>query len=125
MKTVLIVDDDIDFGRELAATLKNLKLNAHFAHSGMEGVRKYQENQYNIVFLCADIDNPDAFRTARAIRTIERHRGVAHVPIIGFSINGFQNECMEAGMNDYLRKPLDLELFKQSVHKWKRKINFD
>lgn len=125
MKTVLIVDDDIDFGRELAANLKNLKLNAHFAHSGMEGVRKYQENQYHMVFLCADIEEPDGFRTARAIRTIERHRGVAHVPIIGLSTNGSQSECMDSGMNDYLHKPIDQDMLKKAVQKWKRAINFD
>jgi len=125
MRTVLIVDDDIDFGRELAATLKSLKLNAHFAHSGMDAVRKYQENQYHLVFLCADIADPDGFKTARAIRTIERHRGVGEVPIVGFSTNGFSSECIDSGMNDYLHKPLDLELLKKAVTKWKRKVNYD
>lgn len=125
MITVLIVDDDIDFGRELAATLKSLKMNIHFAHSGMEAVRKYQDNQYHMIFLCADIEGPDGFRTAQAIRTIEKHRGQMVVPIIGISTNGFKAECIDAGMNDYLHKPFEIDTLKTVVNKWKRKINFD
>jgi CheY-like chemotaxis protein len=125
MKTILIVDDDINFGRELAATLKSLKMNAHFAHTGLDAVRKYQENQYHMIFLSADIVDPDGFKTAHAIRTIERHRGGMQIPIIGLSTNGFKAECIDAGMSDYLHKPLDLELLKNAVKKWKRTINLD
>lgn len=125
MKTILIVDDDIDFGRELAATLKSLKMNAHFAHTGMDAVRKYQENQYQMIFLSADIVDPDGLKTTRAIRTIERHRGGMQIPIIGLSSNGHMTDCIDAGMSDYLHKPLDLALLKNIVNKWKRTIVLD
>ncbi len=78
-----------------------------------------------MIFLSADIIDPDGFKTARAIRTIERHRGGMQVPIIGISTNGFKTECIDAGMSDYLHKPLDPDQFKNAVNKWKRTINLD
>lgn len=125
MKTMLIVDDDVDFCRELAAELKSLRFNCHIAHNGMEAVRKYQDNVYHIIFLNLDMPHSDGFKTMSAIRTIEKYRGASRIPIVGMSLNGFEKECLGSGMNDYLHKPVDQEQLKKTVNKWKRTVNYD
>ncbi len=125
MKTILIVDDDIDFCRDLAAQLKSLRLNAHFAENGMDAVRKFQDNNYQIVFLNVDMKDMDGFKTTSAIRTIERHRKISQIPIVGMSENGFEQDCLSSGMNDFLHKPLNSEKLRDTVNKWKRKIIYE
>lgn len=125
MKTMLIVDSDVDFCREFAAHLKSLSFNVHFANNGMDAVRKYQDNAYHIIFLNVDMPELDGFKTASAIRTIEHHRGASKIPIVGMSQNGFEDECKNSGMNDFLHKPVDQKSIKTMVDKWKRTVRYD
>lgn len=125
MKTMLIVDDDVDFCRELAAELKLMRVNCHIASNGMEAVRKYQDNLYHIIFLNVDMPHSDGFKAMSAIRTIEKHRGASQIPIVGMSSNGFEEDCLNSGMNDFLHKPLVQEQLKKTVNKWIRTVRYD
>jgi len=62
----------------------------------------------------------DGYEATRRIREIEAEAPAAHkqVPIIAMTANVFKEDidkCLEAGMNDHLGKPLDIEVVKQKL----------
>ena len=62
----------------------------------------------------------DGFAATRMIRDYEKPRG-KRVPIIAVTacaIRGDREKCLEAGMDDYISKPVDLEKLLALVNKW-------
>jgi CheY-like chemotaxis protein len=70
-----------------------------------------------------DIHMPemDGFEATRRIRAIEAERRSAQVPIIAMTANVFQEDiakCLEAGMNDHLGKPIDMDEVLRKLRKY-------
>jgi len=67
---------------------------------------------YNIVLMDCQMPVLDGFAASRAIRAIEKKKGLPAIPIIALTANalkGDRKRCLEAGMNDYLTKPIDAD----------------
>ena len=64
----------------------------------------------------------DGYEAARAIRRWEKDQGATRrLPIIALTahaMKGDRDRCLEAGMDDYLQKPLDVQLFRTAVARW-------
>jgi CheY-like chemotaxis protein len=72
-----------------------------------------------------DIEMPEmnGFEATTAIRKKEEATG-KHIPIIAMTahaMSGDQRRCLEAGMDDYLSKPIKKDDFKCVIEKWSRK----
>jgi CheY-like chemotaxis protein/HPt (histidine-containing phosphotransfer) domain-containing protein len=63
----------------------------------------------------------DGFGATEAIRRMERQRGEGRVPIVALTahaIEGYRDQCIEYGMDDYLSKPIKREWLLETVRKW-------
>src|SRR5262249_15583586 len=63
----------------------------------------------------------DGFETTRRLREIEKQNGAAPVPIIALTANslrGDRDECLSAGMDDYISKPYAPETIQATLEKW-------
>jgi HPt (histidine-containing phosphotransfer) domain-containing protein len=63
----------------------------------------------------------DGFKATQAIRTMQKAAGTPPVPILALTalaMKGDKERCLEAGMNDYIAKPIRKEQLKTALEKW-------
>jgi signal transduction histidine kinase/AmiR/NasT family two-component response regulator len=124
-KRVLFAED-IEINREiLLSLLESSGLMIDCAETGEEALSMYNSDpeRYDVIFMDLQMPKMDGLEAARQIRALpQRQRGA--IPIIAMTANVFKEdivECLAAGMNDHIGKPLDLEkineiLIKHLVH---------
>ena len=113
---VLLVEDN-PVGALLATTLlKREGCTVETAASGQEAVDAMKRARYDLVFMDMRMPGMDGPSAARAVRA----RG-DQTPIIALTANAFAEDrktCLEAGMDDHLVKPLELEALRASLARW-------
>jgi two-component system, sensor histidine kinase and response regulator len=76
--------------------------------NGAEAVAAWETGRYHIILMDCQMPVMDGYHATRQIRL--RERGSRHIPIIALTadaMHGAEQQCREAGMDDYLTKPLD------------------
>ncbi|MFA4892732.1 response regulator [Brevundimonas sp.] len=113
---VLLVEDN-PVGALLAATLLRREGCAvETAASGHEAVAAMKRARYDLVFMDMRMPGMDGPSAARAIRA-----GGDRTPIVALTAHAFAEDrrtCLEAGMDDHLVKPLELESLRASLARW-------
>ena len=81
-----------------------------------------RETRYDLIFLDGVMPHMNGVEAARAIRRLPGENGQA--PIVGMTGNPVhypKARCMEAGMSDYLQKPVGRDAYRQAVARWVRR----
>ncbi|HEX2855310.1 MAG TPA: ATP-binding protein [Opitutaceae bacterium] len=104
----VLVVDDARLSRELLKVmLRRLGLEADLAADGPEAVRLAAQTRYAIIFLDLEMPGMDGFATARQIRSGEEAgQSAAIVAVSARTTPGTRENCIAAGMDDYLTKPV-------------------
>ena len=103
----ILLAEDVDVNREIvAALLESTGVHIDFAENGAKAVEAYLENpeHYDLIFMDLHMPELDGIGATRQLRELG-----AKLPIVAMTANVFQltiDECMEAGMDDYISKPL-------------------
>ncbi len=104
---VLVVEDQ-EVNRALAVQLlKNRGLNCDVAVNGLEAMAACKQENYDLVLMDIQMPVMDGLEATRQIRKLE---GIKQPRIVAMTANAMKEDkvkCLEAGMDDYLSKPLD------------------
>ena len=123
---VLIVDDDIS-NVKLARTYMNLILpecSQKVATNGKEAYEIYQKFRPDIVLMDIQMPVTNGYESAMLIRQYEKKNLMRRVPIVAITadtIDGNKEKCMEAGMDDFLAKPLMINDLTAVIERWRGK----
>jgi CheY-like chemotaxis protein len=113
---VLLVEDN-PVGALLAATLLRREgCQVETAANGGEAIAAMARARYYLVFMDMRMPGMDGPAATRAIRA-----GGDRTPIIALTANAYAEDrktCLEAGMNDHLVKPLELDVLRASLARW-------
>jgi len=99
--------------------LERLGCRVDVAGNGLEALDLSGRLPYDIIFLDCQMPELDGYGAARAIR--EREAGGLRVPIIALTANamaGDREECLAAGMDDYLSKPVDFASLASALQRY-------
>jgi CheY-like chemotaxis protein len=111
----LLVAEDNEVNREvLAAMLAHLGHTPRFAHDGRSAVQAAQDEDFDAVLMDLHMPELDGIGATRAIRALPGSR--AGLPIVALTADAFADtraRCLEAGMNDFLSKPVTLDALAQ------------
>jgi len=120
---VLLVED-IEINRIIARELlKKAGLLVETAENGAEAVELVRKNPpayYALVFMDLQMPVMDGYQAARAIRDSGRE-DLLRIPIVAVTANAFQEDvsrAKDAGMNDLVMKPVDLDRLLAALDKW-------
>lgn len=119
---ILLVEDYPNNQRVALAHLRRLGYDADLASNGREAVDALlkPEHGYQLVLMDWHMPELDGLEATRIIRRHEEKMGT-YTPIIGVTanaINGDKEKCLDAGMDDYMSKPMTREALMQALQKW-------
>lgn len=101
--------------------LEEVGLAYDIARNGQEAVDLWKTKHYDIVLMDVQMPVMDGLTATQQIRRLELENKFPETPIIGMTAHalvGDKNKCIEAGMTDYLPKPINSEEFKQKILKY-------
>ncbi len=125
---VLLAEDN-EINAEVAFVMfQNLGCSVDSVADGREALNAISTKLYDIVFMDCQMPEMDGFEATRLIRERETANNSDRMPIIALTANailGDREDCLDAGMDDYISKPFTHEDLKQSLLRWTphREIN--
>lgn len=117
---ILLVDDN-EFNRKVAFNqLLNLGYAVVMANDGQQAVEQYLTAEFNLILMDCQMPVMDGYQATAAIRDIEATKN-SHIPIVAMTANAMQGDkeiCLNAGMDDYLAKPISMTELSEILKKW-------
>ncbi|MEM9457728.1 MAG: response regulator [Myxococcota bacterium] len=107
-RRILVVEDNVFNQKIPVHILSRLGCRADIAANGIEAVEMFESLDYDLIFMDVQMPEMDGLEATRIIRERERRRG-GHIPIVamtGRAMDGAREECLAAGMDEYLTKPV-------------------
>jgi signal transduction histidine kinase/CheY-like chemotaxis protein len=111
---ILIAEDDATNRMVVTRMLKEFALDVDVVHDGAQADQAVSEARYDLVLMDVQMPEMDGFAATRSIRS----RGFASLPIIALTANAFPEDakrCRDAGMSDFLAKPLRKPLLVNAI----------
>ena len=112
----ILLAEDNAINAEIAIEILNLKgIRTEHAVDGAEAVKCFEQSApgyFNLILMDLRMPNMGGLEATRAIRA-SGHSDAAKIPIVALTANSFQKDrdmAKEAGMNDFLAKPMDIDL---------------
>jgi CheY-like chemotaxis protein len=118
-RKVLIIDDDIRNIFSLTSVLEQHKVDVVYAENGRDGIAMLKSVP-DIDLALVDIMMPDmdGYETMRAIRGYDTLRDLPLIAVTAKAMKGDRQKCIDAGANDYVAKPVDIELLLSLMRVW-------
>jgi len=118
---VLLVEDNA-VNRQVAQRLLALSgITYGVAENGQEAVDALDQGAFDAVLMDCQMPIMDGYTATRLRRQKEAGAGLARIPIIAMTANamaGDREKCLNAGMDDYMSKPLNRARLEQTLRKW-------
>ena len=118
----MLLAEDVEINREIIVTLlENTGLKIDSAENGKEAYEmiKAEPDRYDVVFMDVQMPKMDGYESTRRIRELNTPQSV-RLPIIAMTANVFRSDieaCLDAGMDDHLGKPLDIDRVLETLRK--------
>jgi CheY-like chemotaxis protein len=118
---VLLVEDSVVNQKVTGKMLDRLQCKSSFASNGCEAVDVIEVSDYDVILMDCQMPEMDGYEATRRIRLREEHKHLKPVWIIAMTaaaMQGDREECIAAGMDDYLSKPVRLTELQQALNKY-------
>jgi len=124
--TLLLVEDYPTNQKVATAYLTNAGYAVDIADNGQQGVAAYSGKRYDLILMDIQMPEMDGFQATTAIRNLENEREgqtlpPKRTPIIALTAHATEEDkqkCLNAGMDDFLTKPLQRGELLQTIRKW-------
>jgi len=120
-RRILLAEDNLTNQKVATAMLRKLGCRTDVAANGMEAVKALRTVTYDFVLMDCQMPEMDGYEATRLIRSRDSSVRDHDIPIIAMTANalsGDKEKCLEAGMNDYISKPVTPEALCKLIEKW-------
>ena len=117
-KSVLVAEDNEINQRVIVSILGSLGVDITIANNGRELVEKWQNGNFDLIFMDCHMPEMDGYEATQKIREFETD---SHIPVIALTANATvqdQEKCKASGMDDFLSKPFLKEDLASLLDKW-------
>lgn len=119
---ILVAEDNKTNQLVLKTMLKIIKPHLTIAQNGREAVDIFPDLKPDLILMDMSMPEMDGLEATQNIRNIETSAGLHRTPIIALTANamkGDRQRCIDAGMDDYLSKPIRKDLLLKMIETWK------
>src|SRR5206468_5076979 len=117
---VLLAEDNPINQKLAVVVLQKAGYSVDAVDTGAQALEKVQSNHYNVVLMDVQMPELDGFEATHKIREWEKNTG-QHIPIIAMTAHAMQGDrerCLDAGMDDYVTKPLQPKVLFSALDRW-------
>ncbi|MCF6323166.1 MAG: PAS domain S-box protein [Gammaproteobacteria bacterium] len=122
--SVLVAEDNLVNQKVVISILKKLGVSADIANNGREALLALSnpEHNYRLVLMDCQMPGVDGYAAARQQRRLEKDNpDIKRIPIVAMTAHalpGDREKCLDAGMDDYITKPINLEVVRKVIEGW-------
>ncbi|MEO8205941.1 MAG: ATP-binding protein, partial [Chthoniobacterales bacterium] len=117
---IMVAEDDKISAKLMLTVLKRLGYDAITVQNGKEALDYYREHHPDVIFMDMQMPEMDGVTATREIRKLETVAGTPRVCIAALTANALdieKDKCLDAGMDDYLTKPINKERLLQFLQR--------
>ena len=116
--SILLAEDNFINQKVALSMLKHLGYRADVANNGLEVLRALEDKHYDVVLMDVQMPEMDGLEATRQIRS--RKIDVHILALTAHALEGDREQCLIAGMNDYISKPISVEQLQKALEKCKK-----
>lgn len=113
---VLIAEDNVSNQKVILSMLKRLGYHAHAVSNGKEALQALELGSYDVVLMDVRMPEMNGLEATRIIRQ-RWHNKMLIIAITAYALKGDREKCLEAGMDDYISKPVKMEELSEMLKK--------
>lgn len=115
---ILIAEDNPINQKLIKRLVEKIGYSYHLVENGQNVLEALDEQNYNLILMDIQMPEMDGLEATRIIRTNPKYRNLPIIAVTANAMEGDREICLNAGMNDYLSKPLKMTDLKQMMEKW-------
>ena len=115
---VLVAEDNTTNQLVVKAMLKRLGYQFDLANNGQEALDRLHQESFDVVLMDCQMPILDGFATTRQLRTEESFESLPIIALTAGATAQEQKMCFEAGMSDFLSKPITIDALESVLKKW-------
>ncbi|NIX95178.1 response regulator [Pseudomonas fulva] len=118
-RKILLVDDDVRNIFALTSALEHKGAIVEIGRNGREAIERLEQHEdIDLVLMDVMMPEMDGFEATRLIRQQPRWRKLPIIAVTAKAMKDDQHRCLQAGANDYLAKPIDLDRLFSLIRVW-------
>lgn len=118
--TILLAEDDQINQQVAGRILEKEGFETKIVENGADALEEYKTNDYDLILMDVNMPTMDGLEASGEIRNIEQGSG-EHIPIVALTAGAMEGDkelCLEAGMDDYLSKPIQKNALEKALYQW-------
>jgi PAS domain S-box-containing protein len=123
---VLVAEDNPVNQRVAKLQVQRLGFDVDVVENGEAALIALERQAYSMVLMDCQMPRMDGYEATRELR--RRQNGGRHVPVVAMTANAFaadREACLQAGMDDYLSKPVELRALEEVLRRWAQPVVAD
>ena len=117
-QTILIVDDDVRNIFALTSALEGYGARIESARNGREALEKISQKEVDLVLMDIMMPEMDGYEAMRRLRANEEFQDLPIIALTAKAMKDDKDKCIEAGANDYLPKPIEIDKLLSLIRVW-------
>ena len=118
---ILLAEDNLTNQEVAVAMLKKLGYSADLVANGAAALEALRKADYDVVLMDCEMPEMDGYEATKRIRDLRagtRHPRIPIIAITADAMTGDRDRCLQAGMSDYIAKPVELRILAVVLEKW-------
>lgn len=125
---ILVVEDFKDNQKLIVEILKKSGFVCDIAENGVQALEAFKNNRYDLILMDCQMPVMDGYEATKEIRRIEENENErGRIPIIALTAHAMEeakHKCQEAGMDDYISKPFEIEKIINTINYHLKRMEF-